>query len=392
MDEAPAQSDVEFLSASRLAASGKFDEAQVVLCPDGQLPTTSYALDLLARIAVQTGDFERARKLWQAALQKEPSYEPAKKALASLGSPWFAFAVVKRIAFLVTVTIIVSLAFVGFLALLNVAPTSTPQAHITVASRTPAQSERSASLAQAKPVVTLPPADDEASTRAIAGLKEFQEQQAHLLNNRIQELQNNQTNILASQNKTDDRVASLLALVEAQSTKQQSSQNLIEQTRTEISELANAYAKNRLQATNPAVMPQQLPPLDISIDGISGNTQQGIWTIRFDAGLFDRDDHFQIGSKSLLESVARALVQTQEKIKVEVVGFADNEPPTWPWSKPRSDAMLGQLRANRVKAFLERQAIFPVSVLSATNGAPTERPYSNQSRRNRPVILRISRH
>src|SRR4051794_20675022 len=91
-EDSSAKTDLGFLSASALAASGMFEEAQALLCPDGQLPSTPQALDLLARIVAQSGDFARARKLWEAALQGNPSYEPAKKALDSLGTPWFALA------------------------------------------------------------------------------------------------------------------------------------------------------------------------------------------------------------------------------------------------------------------------------------------------------------
>src|SRR5437762_1974429 len=116
-EEASANADLAFLSASRLAASGKLEEAQALLCQEGQHPSTPQALDLLARIAVQSGDFARARKLWQVALQGNPSYEPAKKALDSLGTPWFALAATKRIAFLAFVTAAGCLAFVGLLSL-----------------------------------------------------------------------------------------------------------------------------------------------------------------------------------------------------------------------------------------------------------------------------------
>ena len=228
------------------------------------------------------------------------------------------------------------------------------------------------------------------SANAFKLLKESVELRASQLDEQIQTLKNNQTNILASQNRIEDRATSLLALFEAQATKQQRTQDLIEKEQAETDELAKVYAKSHLQMTNPFVTTQQLPPIEISIDGITVQSQQGIVVIRFDKGLFRWDDNLVLGAKPLLQSVARAIVQTQEKIKIEVVGFADNEPPTWPWQKPKTDEALGQIRADRVKSILESLGIFPVGAISAINGPSSGRPYPGQSLRNRTVVLRIS--
>src|SRR5512138_1808512 len=99
-DDSSLNADLQFLSASALAANGRLQEARTLLCQDGQLPSSPQALDLLARIAVQSDDLVQAHTLWQAALQANPAYEPARQALDSLSSPWFALAAAKRIALL----------------------------------------------------------------------------------------------------------------------------------------------------------------------------------------------------------------------------------------------------------------------------------------------------
>lgn len=53
--------------ASELAQLGAHTRAESVLMPEGVLPKSDQELDLLARIRVQMGDLESARKLWIAA-------------------------------------------------------------------------------------------------------------------------------------------------------------------------------------------------------------------------------------------------------------------------------------------------------------------------------------
>jgi flagellar motor protein MotB len=124
-------------------------------------------------------------------------------------------------------------------------------------------------------------------------------------------------------------------------------------------------------------------------DGITVEPCSGGWNLQFSSALFDRDDHLKIGSKAQIESVAKALVRTQAKMHVQIVGYADNEPPTWPWSNPLSDAQLGQLRAERIKQILAQMSLFPATALCATNGASGDLLHPGDSRRNRTVVLRI---
>jgi hypothetical protein len=99
--------------------------------------------------------------------------------------------------------------------------------------------------------------------------------------------------------------------------------------------------------------------LDLTLAGIVSTAKDGHWAIRFENGLFDRGDHFKGDSEALLESLAKRLVQSQEKIAVEIVGNTAGE--------------FGAARARRVEQFLGGLGLFPAGVLRvALEEAPSE--------------------
>jgi tetratricopeptide (TPR) repeat protein len=63
---------IRLARATELAQSKRFLEAEAVLMLNGELPDNPRDLDLLARIAAQQGHLSDARRLWEAALQKDP--------------------------------------------------------------------------------------------------------------------------------------------------------------------------------------------------------------------------------------------------------------------------------------------------------------------------------
>jgi tetratricopeptide (TPR) repeat protein len=66
---------IRLARATELAQSRRFIEAEAVLLPNGELTNNPSELDLLARIAAQQEQFAKARRLWEAALQKSPENE-----------------------------------------------------------------------------------------------------------------------------------------------------------------------------------------------------------------------------------------------------------------------------------------------------------------------------
>ena len=73
---------IRFARATELAQSRRFVEAEAILSPDGKLPESPRELDLLARIAIHDRRFGQAKQLWEQTLKNDPTYEPARAALA----------------------------------------------------------------------------------------------------------------------------------------------------------------------------------------------------------------------------------------------------------------------------------------------------------------------
>lgn len=55
--------------AMEMASSKRLLEAEALLCPGGMMPQSADGLDLLARIYVQQGRFDTARRRWEEALK-----------------------------------------------------------------------------------------------------------------------------------------------------------------------------------------------------------------------------------------------------------------------------------------------------------------------------------
>ena len=388
-NDIPGTADVAFLAAVSLAGAGRLEDAQSILCADGQLPSSPQGLDLLARIALQAGDVEEARKYWQAALQTNHAYEPARKAVDSLGSPWFALAAAKRFTVLALGSITVGLAVVGLLALFRPLPQATAQPQSVVRSRPTQVTPRPLPAEPPKLNDSVAAISASNAAEAVNRLAKSFELQVGQLDKQIQTLQQTQATFLAGQEKLFQLTTALTASNNILLSQQQASLDLAEHTRRELVALSDQYTRDRQPKTNSAPPSATVPPLNLSIDGITLEPVHGTWNLQFNSALFDRDDHLRIGSKSQIESVAKALVRTQARIRIQIVGYADNELPTWPWDAPISDTQLGQLRAEKIKAILARMALFSPNALSATNGAGGILPYPGDSRRNRTVVLRI---
>lgn len=393
LEEASATADLSFLSASSLVASGSLEEAEALLCQNGQPPTSPRALDLLARIAVQSGDIARGRVLWQAALQADPSFGPAREAIRTLNTPWYALAVTKRVVALAFISMAACLALIGSVILFHMAATPVAPIQTPVPKRIVSKPKTSPAAAQPEPKPQEPAAaiNERASVDAIKLLEQKLALRDASLSEQIQGLQKTQTDLLSQQAKMGQQVAALITSNQALANQQSTLLKSADQSRRELRTLAEAYANDRRPVTNSVPAPAPLPPLKLSVSGIAVEPHSGSWIIRFDSALFDRDDHLKMGSESLIESVAKGLVSTQEKINVQVIGFADNDPPTWPWSTPVADEKLAQLRADRVKTILAGLSLFPSNALSAKNGPSTELPHPGDNRRNRTVVLLISR-
>jgi len=130
---------------------------------------------------------------------------------------------------------------------------------------------------------------------------------------------------------------------------------------------------------------------DLRLPGVSTSTlsnNNGL-QLNFASAIFDRDDHFRIGSKPRLHAVAKALVQSREDVVVYVVGLASAEPNTWPWLEPRATSEMALLRACRVATYLESLGIFPPAAILPRAGSADDFPFPAGDINNRTVLLRI---
>jgi tetratricopeptide (TPR) repeat protein len=75
---------IRLARATELAQSGRFLEAEAVLVGNGDLQETPRALDLLARIAAQQRQYQRAEELWRKALSRAPETKEFREGLTAL--------------------------------------------------------------------------------------------------------------------------------------------------------------------------------------------------------------------------------------------------------------------------------------------------------------------
>ncbi|HOC54201.1 MAG TPA: tetratricopeptide repeat protein [Verrucomicrobiota bacterium] len=102
---------VRFARAAQLAQSDRYLEAEGILCSNGHLPENPHELDLLARIAVHQGRNSQARRLWEAALSRDPKNETYQECLTRLGDlPRFRISFDTVLSCIVWITIALSIA------------------------------------------------------------------------------------------------------------------------------------------------------------------------------------------------------------------------------------------------------------------------------------------
>lgn len=115
------------IEALLLSAQGQEQEAMQLLMSAGEENLSPAGLDLLARLSVQNGQIARSRALWHRALQRDPSFAPAKKALAKLDTPWLAKSMACRLSQLAGIACVIVLSVLGLFAVIaGVQNTSCP--------------------------------------------------------------------------------------------------------------------------------------------------------------------------------------------------------------------------------------------------------------------------
>ena len=384
---------LRFVQATELVRSGKYLEAEAMLSPKGQIPETATELDLLARIYAYQERFEDAARYWQAALKKDPGNSNYKNCLEHLsdiqsgkGLPAGEQITILRIGIGVCVILLI----IGLLYW-SQRMTTTPVKVTLVEEK----------LAQATPNIQSTTAVSQAATtkdaatenqrveQTLEQIQQTQKDQNQLLVTQIATIQTNQVVLLDAQTAARSQIALLGESIVELKRQQAETQHATELTRSELATLT---------AARPSATPiveiagSQLPnPADFNpgTPGVNITTQSNHWLISFNPGLFDRDEHFKIGARARLGFVAKALVQTQAKFNVRIIGIAEDEPPTWPWSSAQAYEELGFLRAKSVLLYLRGLEIFPSNKLSAVSGAANQRCFTSPNINNRSVVLEI---
>jgi len=385
---------LRFLHATELVRSGKYLEAEATLSPKGMVPETARELDLLARINAHQERFEEAARYWQAALKKEPgnsSYETCLEQLSDIQDGKGLSDGESNTAFRVSIGVCVIVLIFG---LLYWSHRTTP----VPVKGTLIEDKAAQSAPNSPSNIVVPPAATDTSTafnnhqfqEAIEQLQQSQKSQIQTIIGQIAAIQTNQAVLLDGQNASRMQATALGESIAELKRQQAEAQHAIELTRSELLILTTAKAP---ATAAPELAPTHLPnPSDFNpgTPGVTISAQNNNWVISFDSGLFDRDEHFKIGAKARLESVAKALVQTQAKFTIHIIGLAEDEHPTWPWSSAQSYEELGLSRAKSVLIYLRGLEIFPTNKLSAGSGAATQRPFTSPNINNRSVVLEIA--
>ena len=111
--------DLDLLAAAGLAADGDLDEAEALLSRIGADSLSVDATELLARIAVQKGEWRRAQQLWMAVLKRDPNRASAQMALSRMRSPWIVYAVFRRLLYLCVLGLVGCLSVAGIITLVH---------------------------------------------------------------------------------------------------------------------------------------------------------------------------------------------------------------------------------------------------------------------------------
>jgi tetratricopeptide (TPR) repeat protein len=402
---------IRYARAAELARTGSYLEAEALLTPNGRLPDTSRELDLLARIAAQQERFDDAARLWNAALKTEPDNLTYKEALQRLSdlraedqtpppshSSTLAWCVATG-AILMLIAMFISThrepaAKIGTLATTSStnAGQNSRTSDLPASPTNPATAPAVMSPALATLIDSLSTATAESSNalrraeKTLDQLQHFQQEQIRSLNSQLTAIQATNSLLLGMVHTAESRLANLAKTIQDLSADQAVTHHAVDSARSEITTLLAAYTS---AAANNSAASSVLADFNPAISGVTVTATTNGCLIRFDSGLFDRDCHFKTGAKERLQALAKALVQTQARFKIQVIGTAEDEPPTWPWAPAQNPEALALQRGQCATAYLLHIGIFPPDKLSAAAGILAQRPFPSPNRNNRSVMLQV---
>ena len=136
-----------------------------------------------------------------------------------------------------------------------------------------------------------------------------------------------------------------------------------------------------------------LPRVRIAVSGVRRTIERDNVVLSFDEGLFNSGKSLTPEAAARIDGVAEALRRSAGKLKVKVVGYADDDRTFWRWT-PEWESKLALDRARAVAQMLERMA--GLKGISATSEASGPHPFpgnaENARKKNRTVKIYLARN
>jgi flagellar motor protein MotB len=200
--------------------------------------------------------------------------------------------------------------------------------------------------------------------------------------------------LAAAQNALAQETTNLAASLRR--TFQQGIAEVASQSRADTAKLQTQIAE--LAASNKALLDRLSGPtnalnLALGLPGVTKQTFGKSTLLTFDDGLFFHGTCFKPDAESRLQAVAKALAEVPMPLRIEVIGYADDDRVFKGWTA-RFEESLALGRATAVVNYFIELGLFAPKRLAALSGGATNRPFPSdtvQNRaKNRTAVLKVS--
>ena len=177
---------------------------------------------------------------------------------------------------------------------------------------------------------------------------------------------------------------------------QQGLAEAVSQSRADTAKLQTQIAQ--LVASNKALLdrlsgPTNAPNLALALPGVTTQTFGKSILLTFGDGLFFHGTCFKPDAESRLQAVAKALAEVPTPLRIEVIGYADDDRVFKGWTAKHEES-LALSRATAVVNYFIELGLFAPKRLAALSGGATNRPFPSDTVRNRTknrtAVLRVS--
>ncbi len=340
--------DLDFLTAASLAADGDFDEAEAILARIRSGVRAIDATDLLARIAVQKGEWRKAEQHWTTVLESDPGRVSAQHALSRLRSPWLLHAVIRRLIFLGVLGLFGFLALIGIIALFNLNQRYDPAVINPSA-------YRQHHVSQITPTQSLPLPDNSVIEHC---------PDSEIAASSLTSLPTHACAVVSTSTIQCCRVESTLP----------------------------PQTDDFVRSVDMADIPKHCAPPMFTIPGCLVTTNAAETCIYFENGIFDFRAQFTESGRRLLESVAREVAKHTNDFWIVVEGHTDSEPMPAN-SLYRDNYALGLHRAMAAVEVIKIATSVSGGTILGISAGDTAPPFPehdyDSKLRNRTVVVRL---